>query len=201
MHSFFASLLVVLTGTAFLWQATDGLQALTAEGARRVAVVQKRLLIPASKLETMSGRTVNLRPEAGKVALIEFIYTTCPFICQAAGTDLARVRNLVVKQGLADHVQIYSISFDWRNDRREELAQYGKAHGADGKVWTVARPPHKNLSNLLKAFRVVVIPNDYGGYEHNAAIHIVNQGARLVGIVDIDDVSGAVAAAKKALRP
>lgn len=202
MKSFLVSLAVLIVGSTLFFKATDNLQALTAEGARRLAVQREAPMIPPFMLETMNGTAISLPQISDKAILVEFIYTTCPFICQSAGGDMARLRDRVVREGLGDRVRLLSISFDPENDTVAQLTDYGNLHDADGKIWTIARPKTKDLPALLKAFGVVVIPGDpseFGGFEHNTAIHVINLSGNLSAIVDTDDFDGAIDALKRVL--
>lgn len=200
MRTFVSSLVVATLGVTFLWYATDGLQALTSEGARRLSVVNEKTVIPDFTLETMAGELEGLRQDEKQVVIAEFIYTTCPFICQTGGSYLSRLRDQVVEQGLSDKIRIVSISFDPTVDDPSKLADYAWRHEADGKIWTVARPALQDLKVLLDSFGIVVIPDGFGGYEHNAAMHIVGPDSLLVAIVDSNDVTGALKQAERALQ-
>jgi protein SCO1 len=200
MKAFPASLMVAAFGAAFLWHATDGLQALTSESARRLSVARQKPAVPDIVLETMAGKTRPLRPDNGQASVVTFIYTSCPTLCQSAGSELARMRGGLIARGLGDRVRIMSISFDPENDTRDEMTRYGETHDADGKIWTVARPSAKDLPSLLERFGVVVIPNRFGGFEHNAAMHIINPEGKLAAIIDITDISGAITTIEKTLR-
>lgn len=192
MRAILSSLFVVVVGSAGLWQATDGLQALTAESARRLSVEEAQPAVPNIVLETMSGSATHLVDSSGKMTVVGFIYTRCPTICQTGGTYLARLRDQLENQDLEGRVRILSVSFDPTHDDVPALFSYGKAHGADGKIWTVARTTTKDLDSLLTTFGVVVIPDEFGGYEHNAAMHVVSPSGRLVAILDIDDLDAAI---------
>ena len=194
MRALLASVAVVLAGLGGLWLATDEFAALTTETSRRIALAENRPLVPPLVLEEMSGRTMTLRSAEGKVTVVEFIYTTCPTICRAAGDYMAQLRDRLVEDGLVERVRSLSISFDPLNDGPTELAAYGQAHDADGTVWTIARPLAEDLPRLLESFGVQVIDDGMGGYEHNAAIHIVDPEGRLTAIFDIDDIEGAAKA-------
>ena len=55
--------------------------------------------------------------------------------------------------------------------------------------WQAARPlTADGLRRLTAAFGVTVIPDQLGGYTHNAAIHLVDPEGRLVDIFDLGDV-------------
>ena len=193
MRTLAASLFVTVMGSACLWFATDGLQAVTSEGKRRLSVARLQPIVPDVVLETMSGSNASLVRNDGRFTLVEFIYTRCPTICRTAGTALARLRDRIEQQNLHERVRILSVSFDPENDGISELSAYGKAHGADGEIWTVARPSTTDLQKLLNAFGVTVIPDEFGGFEHNAALLVVNASGRLISVLDVDDIDRALA--------
>lgn len=197
MQATFASLIVFTLGCCMLWQATDGLGALTTEGARRLQVAAASLDLPDLFLEDMGGGEVILGQPDDGLTFAEFIYTTCPTICREAGEDMARLRDRLVEEGLEDQVRLLSISFDPAYDDPAAMTAYGHLHDADGLIWTIARPDPGDLAAMLESFGVQVIPDEYGGYEHNAALHLIDRSGRLSGIFDIDDIEGAAAAAGK----
>ncbi len=199
MCAVLTSLLVVVVGSAVIWHTTDGLQVITAEGARRAYVAHTQPMVPNAGLETMTETSRPLIDETGRITVVEFIYTRCPTICQTAGTHLARLRDHLKSTELGDHVRILSVSFDPAHDDVIALSSYGKSHGADGVIWTVARPTLKDLTALLTSFGVIVIPDNFGGYQHNAAIHVVSGSGRLIAILDVDDLDGAIAAIRGAM--
>jgi protein SCO1 len=188
---------LAVLGSGVLWQATDGARAVTSEGARRLGVLRDAPEIPRTALTDMSGKTLALQPPAGGVALVEFIYATCPTICVDAGAAFAQLKQRLADAGLDTHTQLFSISFDPDRDNVATLRHYADAHGADGTAWTVAVPSVADLPGLLDRFGIVVIPDPFGGYQHNAAIHVVDDRRRLTGIFDIDDLDGVMAAISK----
>lgn len=197
MRSFLAVLAVLMIGTGLLWQATNGARAITAEGARRLLALEENPVMPSPVLTGMSGAPVRLKAGEGGVALVEFIYTTCPTICRAAGDSFAQIQRRVAEKGLASQVRLFSVSFDPAHDDADALSGYGKTHGADGVQWNVAVPAQEDLPDLLKRYGVTVIVDPFYGYEHNAAIHLIDDRGRLSGIFDIEDVDGVL----EALRP
>jgi protein SCO1/2 len=170
-----------------LWQGTDGLRAFTTEGARRLSVIEQPRPVPAVRLIDAQGRQLTLADEIGRVVVVEFIYATCPTICVALGESFAKLRDQIRADGLAREVRLISISFDLR-DSPEALKEYAEAHGADGRLWIVARPENEQaLSTLLKTFGVTLVPDGAGGFVHNVALHVVDQQGRLVAIFDLGE--------------
>ena len=85
------------------------------------------------------------------------------------------------------------------NDDVAALREWATRHGADGQRWRVARPrdPPRTAA-LLSAFGVVAVPDGLGGYEHNAAIHLLDDAGRLVRISDIEAPQAFIAALTEA---
>lgn len=200
MRPLLASLAVIAAGGAVLWQATDGFAALTAERARRVEVLRDMPAVPTVTVETMAGKRLALPPGDGRAMVVEFIYTNCPSICQSAGAELAQLRDRLASGPLAARAWLVSLSFDPARDTPERMTEYGHWHGADGRLWTVARPAEGDLGALLNAYGITVIPDRAGGFTHNAALHVVSPDGRLLAILDMNDVDGAENAIEKALR-
>jgi protein SCO1/2 len=180
-----AGIAALALGSALLWDATGGLRVFTAEGARRAAVERAPRRVPNVTLVDMHGREIRF-PRAGEPRLVEFIYTRCPTICAALGETFARLGPRIADE--APGTRLVSVSFDLAHDDAEAMRGYAEMHGADGKLWTVARPASQaDLDKLLDAFAVTVIPDGYGGFEHNAAVHYVDAAGRLAGIYGLED--------------
>lgn len=183
-------MLAVLLGGGLLFLATDGFRAITTEGARRIGVAENPVPVPDLLLEDMNGRTVSITPVSGETVLVEFIYTSCPIVCQEAAIDFAEIRDRLIASG--SRARLVSVSFDPEKDDTKAMSDYGAAHGADGGYWTVARPDASDLNRLLNTFGVTVIPDEWLGYQHNAAIHFIDGQGRLAGIFDTDAIGAVV---------
>ena len=187
-RSLVATLLVVSIGVAAFWTETDGLRALTSESARRLRVAQTPVAVPPIRLELATGETIDFAYFAGRVVLIDFIYTRCPSLCVALGADFARLQDALRRAG-RDDIRLLSISFDPEHDTPEALRSYGEGFGADMRTWSLARVQDvAEMKRLLGTFGVVVIPDELGGFTHNAAIHFVNGGGGLAQIFDQGDI-------------
>lgn len=199
MHPLLASLAAVLVGGATLAAATDGFAALTTESARRLAATREAPQMPQTPVETVTGARMTV-PVPGRATVVEFIYTSCPDICQTAGDQMAQLADRIGTGPLAGQVQLMSVSFDPARDDPERLGWYAEGHGADGTTWTVARPDASDLPLLLAAYGVTVIPDRIGGFVHNTALHVVAPDGRLRAILDMDDLDGAETVLAQVLR-
>ena len=67
--------------------------------------------------------------------------------------------------------------------------------------WRLARPLGGDaLARLTDAFGIVATPDGFGGFDHNAALHVVDRSCRLVRVLDADDVDGAADAVRALAR-
>lgn len=184
-----AATLVTALGVGVLWWGTDGLTAYTAESARRVEVLRAPRPLPSARLEDQHGREFGLDEYRGRLLAVEFIYTRCDTICLALGMAFKQIRERVPKQALGRDFALLSISFDPVRDDPPSMRRYAQTFGADGTHWRIARVRDAaELAALLDSFGIVVIDDGRGGFEHNAAIHLVGRDGRLAEIRDLDEI-------------
>lgn len=187
-RSIAAIVLVTLLGAGVLWRGTDGFSAFTAETARRIEILRSPRALPATVLEDQDGRAFTLQDYHGRLLAVEFIYTRCTTLCRSMGMAFKQIRERVPQQALGRDFALLSISFDPVRDDTASLKDYGQTYGADGVNWRIARVRNAvDLKPLLEAFGIVVIADGMGGFEHNAAIHLIGRDGRLKQISDIDD--------------
>ena len=196
MRSILCALVVLCLGSAALWAGTDGLRAFTSEQARRLAVQSAPRSLPAAMLEDQNGNAFSLAEYRGRTLLIDFIYTRCRTVCSALGAGFQRLSGQIAERG-PDGPVLLSISFDPDTDTAPTLKAYADLYHADGKLWRIARVADKKaLAKLLRTFEVVVIPDVLGEFQHNAAIHLVDEYGQLTRIFGYDEaeLAGNVAA-------
>ncbi|MFC1545927.1 SCO family protein [Pseudomonadota bacterium] len=175
---------LLLSGASVLWAATDGLQVLTAEGARRLTIEEKPKPLPAVLLTDQRGEAFRLQDFEGSNLLVEFIYTRCVTLCTSLGETFEQVSRELPKGALGSKVNMVSISFDPR-DTASDLKDYGERFDAVPDHWRIARVESSDeLKQLLETFGITVIPDQWGNFEHNAAIHFVDRKGYLNKIVD-----------------
>lgn len=188
LRTLLASLAIALAGGGALAAVTDGFRAFTAESARRMEVRAHPVEIPAVTLQVQSGAHIDLADFRGQWLLVDFIYTRCPTVCLALGADFAQLQRLLAKPIATGRLRLLSVSFDPGHDSPERLADYLQRFGDRGTGWVAARPiTADGLGQLKRAFGITVVPDAYGGYTHNAAIHLVDPRGRLVEILDRGD--------------
>lgn len=199
MRSALAVLAVTLASALVLAWGTDGFSAFTTETARRQAVLRAPPEIPVLALQDQDGRSFSFADYQGRPLAVQFIYVRCQSVCRSMGASFKRMlERLQAEVAAADDLALLSVSFDPDNDDVAALQDWARQQGADGEQWRVARAGDTAATaKLLAAFGVVVIADEWGGYEHNAAIHLLDRSGRLVRIVDIEAADEVLAAAAK----
>jgi protein SCO1 len=184
------------------WSAsslTEGFRVWTAEGARRLAVIERPIATPRAVLEGpgITGRDLReVLADTGHITIAGFVYTRCTTVCSALGSGFQQLQRTIATNPL-DGVRLLSISFDPDHDDAAQLQQYALRWGADPAHWRFATVPNgDDLQRLLRAFQVVVVPDGRGGFEHNAALLVIDERARLVRIFDVDELDTALAYAR-----
>lgn len=186
---------------ALLWAAyagaarlTHGFQAWTEEGARRIEVARSPVAAPAVAVQGPGVVARDLRgllANGRDISVVQFIYTHCETLCLAGGTVFQQMQAALqaAPAGAAPpHVQLVAISFDPERDDPARLATYAERLGADPRWWRFVRVPTiAQTRSLLEAFRVVVVPDGRGDFQHNAALLVIDREGRLLRIFDFAD--------------
>lgn len=201
LRTAFAALAALIAGVALTHQLTDGFGAFTLESARRLNALQAPKLDRELALELAEGPSATLDTLPGQVLLVDFIYTRCSTVCLALGTTYQQLADALSSEIASGAVRLVSVSFDPAHDTPQALHDYRARFGSDLQHgWTIGRPQSDREKRAwLDAFGVVVIPDRYGGFTHNAAVHIVDDQRRLVAITDPDDVDAIVRATRQTI--
>lgn len=87
-------------------------------------------MIPEVTLVNQNGVRVKLGTllNSRKVAMVDFIYTTCPTICPVLSAVFFNFQNKIGAD--SNHVQLVSITIDPENDTPEKLKDYLKRYNA-----------------------------------------------------------------------
>src|SRR5690606_35000885 len=193
-----ASTVVGLAGLLVTHAATDGFSAYTLESARRLQALRSPAKVPALALELADGRHSSLHALHAPVLLVDFVYTRCDTYCTALGGVFTQLQQHLAAEIAAGAVRLVSLSFDPRHDTPAALSAYRARHRGDPAAWLLGRPAKAgDLPRWLDAFGVVVIPDELGGYAHNAAVHVVGPDRKLVAIHDLSDIDGVIARARQ----
>jgi protein SCO1/2 len=125
------------------------------------------------------------------------MYTRCPTFCSVLGIEFERLQRMLDSDPRNAGIGLLSISFDPAHDDVHALQRYATEHHAEPDRWVVAVPDSPtDLAQVERQTGVVVIDDGFGGFTHNAAIHVVLAGGRLVRIFDFNEPEAALAWAR-----
>ncbi len=189
MRTFLATTLIVITGFLILWESTDGGRAFTVEEARRLEVQENPRPVPAWSLQNQDAETITIQDWQGDFVVVDFIYTSCPSICLILSSNLRSLQKDFISEQKIDNLRFLSISFDPETDTPQRLKEHLTHFSANFKYWSAARPiSSSQKETILDFFKVIVIPDEYGGYTHSAGYHVINPEGKLVAIFGIEQL-------------
>ena len=180
MRRLFGAILTTVIGLTVWAAATDGFQAFTSEGARRLDIARTPRAIPDAKLRDAHDQRLQLSDFTGTPLLVDFFFTRCQGSCAGQTRQLAR---LAAQLGDLE-VNILSLSLDPERDHREELSLWQDAFARTHANWTFAAVADHNQPQILEAFGITALAVEGGQIEHNAAIHVVSSDGQLSAIFD-----------------
>jgi protein SCO1/2 len=175
----------LILSAGLLGAGTRGFTALTTDGARALDIAEHPRVVPDPALLDARGRPLRIA-DPDRVTIVDFVYSRCPSLCGALGGVYQRLQSEIRRRGLGGRVRLLTVSFDPAWDTPERLRYYETMLRPDRAIWTVATLRDATaLDPLLAAFGVRLIADGAGGFEHNAALHVVDTSGRLVAVVPI----------------
>ena len=190
---------------------THGFEVWTFEGRRQLMLQAGEVQALPVALRGADGRVARrwgrTEPASGAY-LVDFVYTRCPSICRALGSEYQRMQRVLTGSrgavSTSSAVHLVSISIDLEHDDPAQLARQAAAWGADPRHWTLAVPATpEDADALLRSLGVVVVPDGQGGFVHNGAVHLLDGRGRLRGLFEPEQWPAALEAAQglAAMRP
>jgi len=158
--------------------------------------------VPDFTLINQNGESVSLKKFRGKVVLVTFLYTTCPFPekCPTISKKLGQTRKLIesVTEG-TDKLQVISITIDPEHDTPEALKAYSRGMDRDVANWTFLTGPPATVAKVASQFGVLYW-DEKGVLEHNMRTAVIGQDGKLEILLQGSDwKAGQLAAELKAL--
>ncbi len=108
---------------------------------------------PAFRLTDQAGRPVALADLAGRVVLLDFVYTRCPGPCPILTGRHADVQRALPTE-LRAKTWFVSISLDPEHDTPERLREYASARGADLTSWSFLTGSPAEVDAVLASYGV-----------------------------------------------
>jgi cytochrome oxidase Cu insertion factor (SCO1/SenC/PrrC family) len=114
------------------------------------------LKLPDVQLTDQRGTKVRLVSELlrGKIAVVNFVFTSCPTICPLQGASFGKLQSLLGPESSND-VLLVSVSLDPLTDTPERLRAWAKRFDA-GPNWTLMTGAKADVDKVLRAFQIPV---------------------------------------------
>jgi protein SCO1/2 len=135
-------------------------------------------LIPAEPAEPIAlfdtdGRPVTLAGLAGRVVLLDFIYTSCPGPCPAQTHNMR-----VVQKGLSENakaaVQLVTVTIDPETDDAAAMAAYAARHSADLSNWSFLTGPVDVVEDTYTRYGIGVSEGEAGAMDHTLRSFVID---------------------------
>lgn len=154
-----------------------------AKGPGAMHIPQPGEEVPDFSLTNQDGKRVSLKQYRGKVLLVTFIYTRCPFqdFCPRMSRNFDEIYNQL---GDDRSTHLLSISFDPEHDTPNVLREYGYsvAHTQDARLfkrWEFAVPRAADLPIIADFFALTVAPEG-GLITHNLSTAVIGPDGKIV---------------------
>jgi protein SCO1/2 len=109
--------------------------------------------LPAFTLRTQDNEPYTLENLKGSVAVINFIFTTCPDVCPLLTKQMTKIQARAEERGLP--IRIVSVSVDPNTDTPPVLRAYAQKQQAKLTNWVFLTGPLKDIEKVvLEGFKV-----------------------------------------------
>jgi protein SCO1/2 len=121
------------------------------------------------------GNPVHLADFAGRVALLAFVYASCPAACPLITQRMAVLQRRLRAAGwLGQRVVLVSVTVDPERDTPAALARYAQSSGADPQGWRFLREDPERLQPVLAAWDEWTRRLPDGEIDHPARLHLLD---------------------------
>ena len=168
--------------------------------------------VPDFTLTDQTGASFGSSSLAGKVALLQFVYTHCTDVCPLLSSTFGEAQRKLAEQNLlGSKVMLVSLSVDPLHDTPAALAEYGQRFRADPRSWKLLTGDWDQVYDVVTGLKVATrAPRPAlespppGGTEltHSARVVLIDGQGQVRAYLDGVDATAddLVAAAKRVLR-
>ncbi len=142
--------------------------------------------VPDFAFTDQSGKHISLKQYRGKVLLVTFIYTRCPFpdFCPRMSSNFAEIYKQLPSNPALVNTKLLSISFDPEHDTPKVLRDYGfsVAHTHEPALfnrWEFVAPRAADLPKIADFFALTVKPEG-GLITHNLSTAVIGPDGKIV---------------------
>jgi protein SCO1 len=114
---------------------------------------------PAFNLTDQTGQSFSSQSLAGRVTLLDFIYTHCTDACPLLSATFQDVqRKLADDKLLGSKIMLVSLSVDPQHDTSAVLSEYGRQFKADPNGWKLLTGDWDEVYDVVTGFKVATRP-------------------------------------------
>ena len=112
-----------------------------------------KLTLPDAMLVDQDGRKLRLRSDAmaGRIVVVDFIYTTCTTICPIFTATMASLQEKLGDLA-GREVQLITVTVDPARDTPRRLKEYAGKHHAKLEGWSFLTGSKQDVDSVNKAF-------------------------------------------------
>ena len=144
--------------------------------------------IGAFRFQDQNGIWISDNDMRGKVAVVEYFFTTCKSICPIMNKQMQRVQAAYKGN---NEVSIFSFTVDPEVDNMEQMKRYAREHHADDKQWHFLTGKRADLYSLARKSFFILKPaeaqnlGDAGGdFIHTNNFVLIDRQMRIRGYYD-----------------
>ncbi|MCJ8329370.1 MAG: COX15/CtaA family protein [Lentisphaeria bacterium] len=127
--------------------------------------------MPLFKLTEKDGTEFSNKDIAGKVTIINFMFTTCKDVCPFALTTISK---LYKKYDGEERIQFLSFSVDPKNDTVEAIKEYAAKMGITNRQWAICRDD--NIDMIKAIANSLLVSSDFPENHSSRIILIDSNG-------------------------
>jgi protein SCO1 len=142
--------------------------------------------VPDFSFTNQDGKRISVSQYRGKVVILTFIYTRCPFpdYCPRMSSNFAEIYKQLGSNPVLANTRLLSISFDPEHDTPKVLRDYGfsVAHTHDAALfhrWEFAAAPAADLPKIADFFALTIKPEN-GLITHNLSTAVIGPDGKIV---------------------
>jgi protein SCO1 len=136
-------------------------------------------------LTDRTGRTVTQADLAGKILVVNFVFTSCSLSCRAVNDRMAEIQGLL---GDAEDVRLVSLTVDPRTDTPSVLSKFADGFQADTNRWLFLTGNKTELYGLIETSFIAKSPELEpfipGGFASTDRIMLVDRNRVVRGSFD-----------------
>jgi protein SCO1/2 len=141
-------------------------------------VLPEREPAPAFSLRDQEGRELSLSGLAGRVVVLDFVYTRCSGPCPILTGKLVDVQRSL-EEPVRDATWFVSITLDPEHDTPERLREYARARGADLARWSFLTGPTPSVEGVIRAYGVGRVAGEDGQLDHMVVTYVIDREGRI----------------------